>query len=65
MDDYRRKWFVFLIQEKNQNGSDDLYNFHEAVSLLIETEEQVIEEHRSSMEVCYENEKPSHFLSPL
>lgn len=36
-----------------QQGSDDLYNFHEAVSLLIETEEQVIDEHRSSVEENY------------
>jgi len=49
---YRNAELAMLCSksEQNQNGSDDLYNFHEAVSLLIETEEQVIDEHRTSME---------------
>jgi len=49
---YRNAELAMLCtkSEKNQKSSDDLYNFHEAVSLLIETEEQVIDEHRSSME---------------
>lgn len=49
---YRNAELAMLCtkSDKNQHGSDDLYNFHEAVSLLIETEEQVIDEHRSSME---------------
>ena len=41
-----------VFQERNRgSATDDLYNFHEAVSLLMETEEQVIDEHKSSMEV--------------
>ena len=52
-----------LFQDQNQHGSDDLYNFHEAVSLLIETEEQVIDEHRSSMEVrCYASKEFYYFI---
>jgi len=49
---YRNAELAMLCTKSDQNrdGSDDLYNFHEAVSLLIETEEQVIDEHRSSME---------------
>lgn len=49
---YRNAELAMLCtkSDNNQHGSDDLYNFHEAVSLLIETEEQVIDEHRSSME---------------
>ena len=33
------------------NESEELYNFHEAVSLLIETEEQLIDQHKTSVEV--------------
>ena len=41
-----------VFKERNRgSATDDLYNFHEAVSLLMETEEQVIDEHKSSMEV--------------
>jgi len=37
----------------NEQEKDDLYNFHEAVSLLMESEEQVIDEHKTSMEENY------------
>ena len=43
-----------MIQDEvinTEKEKDDLYNFHEAVSLLMESEEQVIDEHKSSMEV--------------
>ena len=47
-----------LIAQSSAGESEELYNFHEAVSLLIETEEQLIDEHKTSIEVgiiiiCY------------
>ena len=43
---------MFLVWlQSNAGESDELYNFHEAVSLLIETEEQLIDEHKTSIEV--------------
>lgn len=51
---YRNAELAMLCTKADKNsGSDDLYNFHEAVSLLMETEEQVIDEHKSSMEENY------------
>ena len=42
---------IFICLQSNAGESDELYNFHEAVSLLIETEEQLIDEHKTSIEV--------------
>ena len=40
-----------IYSQSNAGESESLYNFHEAVSLLIETEEQLIDEHKTSIEV--------------
>lgn len=57
---YRNPELALLCTKTEQGGDqnserekDDLYNFHEAVSLLMESEEQVIDEHKSSMEENY------------
>jgi len=50
---YRNSELAELLSTRDDNldkGSDELYNFHEAVSLLMESEEQVIEAHRTSAE---------------
>jgi len=57
---YRNPELALLCTKADQSSNantekekDDLYNFHEAVSLLMESEEQVIDEHKSSMEENY------------
>ncbi|XP_047122786.1 kinesin-like protein KIF2A isoform X1 [Hydra vulgaris] len=52
---YRNSELAMLCTKSDsaENGGDYLYNFHEAVSLLMETEEQMIDEHRTSMEENY------------
>jgi len=48
---YRNAELAMLCTHSSNAGeSDELYNFHEAVSLLIETEEQLIDEHKTSIE---------------
>eukprot|EP00112_Aurelia_sp_Birch-Aquarium-sp1_P008391 Seg1922.6 transcript_id=Seg1922.6/GoldUCD/mRNA.D3Y31 product="Kinesin-like protein KIF2A" protein_id=Seg1922.6/GoldUCD/D3Y31 len=41
---------MLCTHSSNAGESESLYNFHEAVSLLIETEEQLIDEHKTSIE---------------
>eukprot|EP00794_Sanderia_malayensis_P007845 gene7845-8694_t len=48
---YRNAELAMLCTNTNSVGeSEELYNFHEAVSLLIETEEQLIDQHKTSIE---------------
>eukprot|EP00795_Rhopilema_esculentum_P004619 gene4619-20893_t len=48
---YKNAELAMLCTHSNSAGeSEELYNFHEAVSLLIETEEQLIDEHKTSIE---------------
>lgn len=49
-DKYRNAELAMLCSGSAGGESEELYNFHEAVSLLIETEEQLIDEHKTSIE---------------
>lgn len=42
----------FVLCFKEEEVSPQLFTFHEAVSQMVEMEEQVVEDHRAVFQVC-------------
>lgn len=47
----------FVLCFKEEEVSPQLFTFHEAVSQMVEMEEQVVEDHRAVFQVCKKKKK--------